>query len=385
MYRLTKFLETHQTLTPTDTQMGAIAESAWWQYVKPFFDDEIWQFYDDRIVFLNRKFPEDDSTIAYQNIIRSFVINLKTKARQYERIYEVLQEDYNPLWNVDGVTGIITKDTHTGTDTVAKTGYDTSAQSGSDRVVGSGNATDAQSGSDINTLSGRDIDTLSGQDRNAQSGSDTTTSSLDEIKTVNYSKDDHTKTGSETISSGGNDVNTKAVATFDSYQNVEGELVTNLFDSERDTLAHGKVDTHNYNNVKDAHEFASTEGIDQDTTSNTQFGKTDTMQYGKVDTMQYGKTDTTTYGKTDTNTYSKTDTTTYGKTDRMTYNSQSQDTKALEDEHLEMQIRQGNIGVTMSQQLLDAELNAWSADRANFIKRVVRDCVNIVTYAVEGV
>ena len=93
--------------------------------------------------------------------------------------------------------------------------------------------------------------------------------------------------------------------------------------------------------------------------------------------MQYGKTDTTTYGKTDTMTY--------GKQDQMQYNSQNQETRDLLDEHIDLVIRQGNIGVTMSQQLLDAELAAWDNEKTDFFKRVVRECVNQVTYAVQGV
>lgn len=327
MYKLMDFLT--DSLTPTDTQMGELAAAEWWQYVKPNFDDEIWQYYFDRIVFVNAKFPEDNDEVTYQNVIRSFVINLKTKKRQYERLYNVLMEDYNPLWNVDGVTGIVNQADHTGTDARSKSGYDTSTLSGSD----------------VSTLSGRDVDTLSGSDTEAGSRDDTTTNTI--------SKDDTTKTGNEVIASSGSDTDTKAVATFDSAGNIGN--------SERDTLAHGKSDTHTYNNVKDAHEFSGTTVLDSDDIK--------TMTYGKIDTMAYGKTDTMSYGKSD----------------RMDYHSTDTETRNLQDKFMEMQIRQGNIGVTMSQQLLNAELESWQSARADFIKLVVRECVNTCTYAVEGI
>lgn len=343
MWKLNDFLDT--TLTPTDEQMGSLATADWWTYVKPFFDDEIWQYYNERIVFLKPKFPEDNYITTKQNIIRSFVINLKTKARQYERLYGVIMEDYNPLWNVDGVTGVVAEDTHTGTDTRAKSGYDTSALSGTDRSVLSGSDVDRLSGSDVGTLSGQDI----------------VVGSVDSTKDYNISKDDHTKTGNETIASTGNDVNEKKTATFDSQGN--------YLPTEQDTLQHGKVDTHTYNSVKDAHELSSEETLDQDSSNTTSYGKVDTTSYGKVDTMTYGKQDATTYGKQD----------------RTTYNSQEQDTKALTDKHVEMEIRHGNIGVTSSQSLLDQELSIWLDSRADFIKLVVRECVNVCTYAIEGV
>ena len=327
MYRLMDFLT--DSLTPTDTQMGDLATADWWIYIKPHFDDEIWQYYFDRIVFCNRKFPEDNDDTTYQNIIRSFVINLKTKRRQYERLYNVLMEDYNPLWNVDGVTGIVNQTDRTGTDARAKTGYDTSTLSGSD----------------VSTLSGRDVDTLS--------GSDSMSATLDQTNTDTVTKDDTTKSGNEVIASSGNDVVTQKEATFDSSNN--------FVNKAEDTTAHGKSDTHTYNNVKDAHEYAGTKVIDGDSTNTTTYGKVDTVQYGKTDTMSYGKSD------------------------RMDYHSTDTETRNLQDKFMEMQIRQGNIGVTMSQQLLNAELESWQNARADFIKLVVRECVNTCTYAVEGV
>ena len=319
MYRLMDFLT--DSLTPTDTQMGALASADWWQYVKPHFDNEIWQYYFDRIVFCNRKFPEDNDDITYHNIIKSFVINLQTKARQYERLYNAAMADYNPLWNVDGVTGVITQDTHTGTDTVAKSGSDTS------------------------TLSGRDVDTLSGSDVSTLSGSDEVTETLDVTTDIDITKDDTTRTGNETIAKTGTDTSTVGVTTFDDTEHFKNK--------EQSGTLYGSTDTHTYNNVKDSHELDQQNVVDSDKGVTTEYGKVDTMAYGKVDTMGY--------------------------------NSQTQDTKNLTDKHVEMQIRQGNIGVTKSSELLMDTLDLYTNELMDFIKLVVRECVNTCTYSVEGV
>ena len=307
------FLNEKSTLTPDDTSLGTIASSDWWQYVKPLFDDVIWMNFGQRTVFINNRFPYDDDDISYFNIMRTFVINLKSQARNFERLYNVYMMDYNPLWNVDGVTGVVTQDKHTGTDARALTGTDTSVLSGTDRSV------------------------ASGTDSLTHSGSDGTSHSI--------TKDDTTRTGNETIGKSGHDDDDNSVATFDSQGNFNP--------STHDVASYASTDTHTYNNVKDSHEL-------------TESGS---QTYGHVETTVHGKTDTMTYGKSD----------------QLTHNTLDTETRNLTDEHLELQIRQGNIGVTMSQQLYSAEWSQWTDNMNNFVMMVVRSCINKVSYACEGV
>lgn len=286
----------NNTLCPADISLGDIASADWWQFVKPLWDDMLWLYYGDRVVFFNKRFPDDDDITAINNILRSWVILLKSKAHNYERLYNLYMQDYNPLWNVDGVTGTVAQDDHTGTDTRKKTGADTLKQTGTDTRVASG--TDS---TDILT------------------------------------SDDLVKSGNETMQASGDDTNVKQVTTFDSGDN--------WVNSEKDTVHNGKLDTHTYNNVTDARDISTSHD--------------------------------TTYGRTDTNTKNLTDT--------QEYNSTDQDTKNLTDKHVDMVIRQGNIGVTMSQQLWEAEAKLWSDQMSEFAKQIIREAVNLVTYAVEGV
>lgn len=305
------FLQIAESLKPTDTALGpAIASSDWWQFLGPLWDDMLWMYYADRVVFYNRRFPDDDDETSVVNMLRVWTTYLKSKAHNFERIYNVLWQEYNPLWNVDGVTGTISKDTHTGTDEHKKTGDDTLKMTGTD----------------TNTLSGSDGIEMGGTD------------SVD----VSVTKDDTTRSGNEVLAASGNDVNIKQVTTYDSQDN--------FLNAEKNTITNGKTDTHTYNNVKDAHELES--GTD------TTYGKTIDTTYGKINTNDRNMQDKTEYNSTDT------------------------DTRNLQDDHIDLVIRQGNIGVTMSQQLLNAELEARKYD---FAKMVVKECVNLVTYAVEGI
>lgn len=286
----------NNTLCPADISLGDIASADWWQFVKPLWDDMLWLYYGDRVVFFNKRFPDDDDITSINNILRSWVILLKSKAHNYERLYNLYMQDYNPLWNVDGVTGTVAQDDHTGTDTRKKTGADTLKQTGTD--------TRAASGTDSTDI---------------------------------LTSDDLVKSGNETMQASGDDINVKQVTTFDSGDN--------WVNSEKDTVHNGKLDTHTYNNVTDARDISSSHD--------------------------------TTYGRTDTNTKNLTDT--------QEYNSTDQDTKNLTDKHVDMVIRQGNIGVTMSQQLWEAEAKLWSDQMSEFAKQIIKEAVNLVTYAVEGV
>lgn len=321
------FLQINESLKPSDSALGpAVTSSDWWDFIGPLWDDLLWMYYGDRVLFFNKRFPDDDDEKCVDNLLRVWSTYLKSKAHNFDRIYNVLWQEYNPLWNVDGVTGTISEDSHTGTDTRSKTGDDTLKMTGTD----------------THSLSGEDANTLSGTDGVEMGGTD----SVD----VSVTKDDTTRSGNEVLAASGSDVNTKQVATFDSNDN--------FVNQERNSITNGKTDTHTYNNVKDAHELES--GTD------TTYGKTIDTTYGKVSTMEYGKVDTNQRNMQDKTEYNSTDT----------------DTKNLLDKHVDLVIRQGNIGVTMSQQLLQAELEARQYD---FAKMVIKECVNLVTYAVEGV
>lgn len=190
------------------------------------------------------------------------------RGHSFAKTYAALLAEYNPLWNVDGVEGLIFKDSHTGTDTNAKSGKDTVQASGSD------------------------TDTLSGSD------------TFDK----DITKDETTRSGNETMAKTGNDTDTRQVATFDSAG------VLNPESSNRTDYA--STDTHTYNSVKDTRTLDA-----QDKTT-----------YGKIDTLAYGRKDETTFGQTNT------------------------ETRNLTDEHIELKVRQGNIGVTKSTDLIESEI-----------------------------
>lgn len=264
-HNLETYLNEYETLTPSDSDVGtSVVESDWWEGLKDQFDSLIWLYYPYRTIFLNDRFKPEDTDTTYSNIIRTFAIWIKSHKRQLDRLYVGYMADFNPLWNVDGVEGFVSKDSHTGTST----------------------------------------DTHTGDDRLTYEDNGNTT-----------------RTGNESIASSGNDTNTKKVTTFDDPANFKN--------NEQDTLAHGKTDTHTYNSVRD------------------------TKDYDGFKNQNY-------------------DSEMVNELDRL-------------DEHVDLKVRQGNIGVTQSDKILGDSQRLYMDDIMDFYKYVVHSCVNQVSYAVEGV
>ena len=264
-HNLETYLNEFDTLTPTDIQVGAdVVATDWWEPLKSQFDDLIWLYYPNRTIFLNDRFSPTDTDLTYNNIIKTFAIWIKSHKRQLDRLFVGYMADFNPLWNVDGVEGFVSKDTHTGTSTDSHTG--------DDRLTYEDNGNSK-------------------------------------------------KSGNETIASTGTDSDIHQVKTFDDSNNWK--------DESKDNITHGKTDTHTYNNV------------------------TDTRDYDGFKNQNY-------------------DSEMVNELDRL-------------DEHVDIKIRQGNIGVTQSDKILKDSQLLYMDEIIDFYKYVVRSCVNQVSYAVEGV
>lgn len=235
-------------------------------------------------------YTADNINKAIMMLHKLYNIWRSEKLPGFIKLYEAMRANYNPIWNVDGVTGIISEDTHTGT------------------------STDARTGNDTTTASGTDTTTASGTDSTLHSGTIT--------NGKNVTLDQNIRSGSVTTAASGTDTTTNQVSTFDD--------VTNWKNKDKSAVGYGKSETETYNNLTDAH------------------------TYSDLDTQTNNNTDATTYGKADA--------TVYGRSDRTDYNSSNTETRNLADKHVEMNIRQGNIGVTKTQELLESQIDLTNRD-----------------------
>lgn len=271
------YLDRNTTLTPEAASLRDVAQSDWWMALEPFFDDLIWQYFSERELFCTDKFDPRDPDETTKNILRSFSINLKTKSRQYERLYYATQQEYNPIYNVDAFEFEDRTLNQTGTNSHSKTG--------TDGTVRTGTETDTKAGKEANTRTGNQTD--------APTGSDTETTS-----------------------------NT----TYDS---------ASFLDREKKITQPGVTTTTTYNDVKDETSFTD-----------------------RVDTHEYNQVK-----------------------DETTYNSGELENRNLKDTEKIEKRRYGNIGVTKSSELIRDEMNTWGAAYMDVFKRIVKDCVNCVSYA----
>ena len=109
----------------------------WTKELKKYFNDVVWVYYFDRVVFYDEnKFPYDQPVTTYNNLRKQIAMIINSKAYTYSKLWETTQLEYNPLWNVDGTTETVRELKQTGTDTNARSGSDTSTDSGSDVTTG---------------------------------------------------------------------------------------------------------------------------------------------------------------------------------------------------------------------------------------------------------
>ena len=126
----------NNNLLPADSQVNAIKNKDWYVDFKKYFNDLLWEYYSDRTVFDNPKFPRDNETTTINNIKKSIAIMLLSKQYTYENLYESTVLEFNPLWNVDGTETTSRTLVQTGTDSFAKSGTDTTSNSGDDVTKG---------------------------------------------------------------------------------------------------------------------------------------------------------------------------------------------------------------------------------------------------------
>ena len=320
-----EYLDIYDTLLPADTDMSDIAETLWYQYIKGKFNDKVWEDFYSRQIFNIMKFNNEDNDINYANIIKSIKIRLQTKARIYERMFNAFMSDYNPLWNVDGVTGTVRQSTHTGD------------------VTNTGKTETTNTGKSETTNTGKSETTNTGKS-----------------ETTNTGKNSNTRTGNETNSPTGKDIVQNMTTTFDSDTDRDTTRTETSFDN--------RTDTKTYNSVKDEYLIDSTNPMKETYQVDSTNPLKETYQVDSQNPLKE------TYQIDSQNPL------------KQSYQIDSQnplkESRNLTDNDLEMVIRQGNIGVTKSSELLLDTLTLYDSELMDFVHYVVNDCISQISYSI---
>lgn len=268
----------------------------------------------------------------------------KLKSPEYQKIYEALTAEYNPLYNVDGTEQrtYIKDNTGTQDNTNTKTGNMT------DNLSYTGQETNT------NTETGTIIDTNTKAGKEKES----TTFKGSEMNTA-------TKSGNETLGKVGGDIN--STTTFDSQTPQE---------TTRTIKAPSTIDTTTYNNVtdKDYKIF----GVNASGTVTQGLERTDETE---KTFENYNDTNTRTFGvdghiNTDAKTF-----TNRADNRTVTYNNVQDSatrTDLLKESYSETLKRFGNIGVTKSTDLIESEV--LLRQKFNMSQIICKDIANFITY-----
>lgn len=103
---------------------------------------------------------------AIDELHKLYTLWIKDRKPAINKLLNALRMKYNPIWNVDGVTGHIEQSKHTGTDTDKKTGTEKIVTEDNGDVTNTGKTETTRSGNQENVRTGSETDTSSGTDTN---------------------------------------------------------------------------------------------------------------------------------------------------------------------------------------------------------------------------
>lgn len=282
---------------------------------------------------------------------------------EWDRIWSDYVAEYNPIWNVDGTeTTTETRNltgTDTGTDTHTESGTDTKKNSGTETNADTGTDTRKNAGTETNADTGRDTVTNTGTETNADTGTDTKKNSGTET---------NADTGTDTKKNTGTETTDNSLYAFDSTS-ASPAGITKRTDDLTESLEYGKTETRT-DDLTESQEYGKTSTRTDDLTEATEYGKTTTRTDNLTETQEYGKTSTRTDDLTEA--------TEYGHKDTREADLTHKDTGTVTTVH----DRHGNIGVTMTQQMLQADLDFWAQAAARFYERIIKEIVDDITYKI---
>lgn len=297
--------------------------------------------------FSNGSSGDSDTVDLFKQIQYKAIRVYYKNMYKYDKLWEALTVEFNPLWNVDGTEETVRTLERDGNIVNAKSGNDETAKTGTDSLAKTGTVTDAESGTTSTAHTGTITTTDTGTDTTTYNGSET-----------------DTKNGRRELSKTGGKTTVESEATTDSqtFLNVK-KTVESYTDGV--SIPDGEIETEVYTNLADVKTFNQRQDQETKNLTNQQTNAT---------------TDATTHGKTDTTTYNNTDTQNYNNKDKTTYNSSNTETFDTLDTERTTHERHGNIGVTTTTQLLTEYVEY--AKLVDFVDIVARDILETFTLGV---
>ena len=315
---------------------------------------------DDYEIF-NEHLGNEDLIDMLNSLYSQYLIELFEEYNEsFKRIYDVILQEYEPLYNLD----VTYEEQHTGTDTTVNEGCrtDTTTYSGSEKDEHRGSDTLTKSGSETDARTGTETTTFSGSETDARTGTDTLTKSGSEAKGSTGHDDFEDQSGAHTET-------TTTTYAFDSVNGVP-EATSRTDNGRNERTTYGRTDTTTFTDRKDETEYNS---------SNTKSftDREDEIEYNTSDTKSFtDREDEIEYNTSDTKSFTdRQDATTYNSSNTKTFTNRQD---ALQNYHADsgsvthgekiVTKRYGNQGVTRSDELASAEITF--RDKLSFLNMV---------------
>lgn len=278
---------------------------------------------------------EDVSSIYHmiENLKNDIII--KNRKRWTDLFNSTIQE-FNPLYNVDAYEETTRTLEQDGTVSNQKSGTETSKKTGTETNAKSGTETSARTGTEQTVTDEETADRKTGTETSAKTGAEQITYDTEE-------KTDYD--GSEATT------HQKAETTTESVTTTESSTFYDTKKTHDVGAANDNVDTLEYST--DRADTLSKTGTETTSFNNRQ----DQTTYNTTDTITHDNEVTTTHNIQDQLTHNTTDQLTHNTTDQLTHNTTDLESRDLLDTEHILHRRYGNIGITMSTQLLESFRN----------------------------
>lgn len=278
-------------------------------------------------------------------------IIIKNRKRWTDLFNSTIQE-FNPLYNVDAYEETTRTLEQDGTVSNQKTGTETSKKTGTETDLKTGTETNAKTGTETSAKTGTERTLTDETTSDRKTGTETLAKTGSEQLTYNTT-DETAFVGSEATTHKKAITNEESVTTTESseFYKTKKTIESGIDDDNVDTLEYSpdRADT----KTKTGTETTAFNSRQDQTTYNT----TDTIDHDNDVTVTHNTQDQLTLNTTDTLTHNTTDQLTHNTTDQLTHNTTDLESRDLLDTEHILHRRYGNIGITMSTQLLESFRN----------------------------
>lgn len=340
---------------------------------------------------------------------------------KYSKLYATLNLEYNPIWNVDGTE--ITE--HLGTDTSTNVENGTYAHTGKDTTTTSNNQSSTNVENGTHTHSGKDTTTHSNNQSSSMGGSDNTEDTV------------HTDVSTENVTKTNTQIkNSTSTNTSTAFSYGSGETTSTIDLSQKGKLTlNGGFDSSDYGNIKNGnniditvnanklvdstleindnlnhqgttetktggHSESTVGGVDDNYTLSSGNADENYVEYKGIDTTDTSQNSKVTYGKTETVTQNESTQIDYNTTNKddvkntetlnssgnnqIEYNTlnttENTNTETKNYNSSDKVTRQGNIGVTSTQSLIEQERQVAMFSLYDVIAKDIVDFICTVDY-----